>query len=346
MNSAASARGDEAAIELPPVLLQMSRNQAVWDEWQLSSQQITQLETLLRPLDAQWWPARIQPADKRLATTKRLTAQLRQALRSMCDDDQWNRVEQLKRQALGTRMVFLKEVATALELTAEQLQDFRAVAAATDQAVAELNRQQQSGEKVADAAEKLQAIQDQERQDIVGGLTVAQQAKLGPLLGQAFDFSQVKRTHPHAPDLLLTDSTWLQHPLSGKWDDLKGKVVAVHFYAFQCINCKRNLPHYAAWHQDLADQGLVVIGVQSPETSAERDAKKVAAAAKAEGIEYPVLMDTSSENWRAWGTTMWPTVYLIDKQGYIRTWWQGEMNWQGTPGEQRMRDTIKTLLAE
>lgn len=338
--------GDEPAIELPPVLLQMSRNQAVWDEWQLSSEQITQLEAVLRPLDAQWWPARIEPAAKRVAITEQLTAQLRQSLRALFDDDQWTRLQQLERQALGTRMVFLDDVATALKLTDQQLDAFRSAAAATDQAVAELNSQRLAGAKVADIEQELQAIKDKERQDIVGQLTTAQQAKIGPLTGQAFDFSQVKRTHPHAPDLLLDRSEWLQHPLSGKLDDLKGNVVAVHFYAFQCINCKRNLPHYSAWHQDLADQGLVVIGIQSPETSAERDAKKVAAAAEAEGIEYPVLMDTASENWRAWGTTMWPTVYLIDKQGYIRTWWQGEMNWQGTPGEKQMRDTIKTLLAE
>ncbi len=43
---------------------------------------------------------------------------------------------------------------------------------------------------------------------------------------------------------------------------------------------------------------------------------------------------------------MWPTVYLIDKQGFIRRWWQGEMNWQGTLGEQQMRETIEQLLAE
>ncbi len=341
-----AALGAEPAMELPPVLLQMSRNQAVWDEWQLSSDQITRLEALLRPLDAQWWPARIQPAEQRAALTAQLTAQLRQSLRQLLDDDQWNRVQQLERQALGTRMVFLDEVATAMQLSDQQLDAFRTVAAATDQAVLELNKQRPSSKQVADLEQQMQAIQDKERQEIVEQLSTAQQAKIGPLTGQAFDFSKVNRTHPHAPDLRLDHSAWLQHPLSGKLDDLKGKVVVVHFYAFQCINCKRNLPHYAAWHQDLADQGLVVIGVQSPETSAERDAKQVAAAARAEGIEYPVLMDTQSENWRAWGTTMWPTVYLIDKQGYIRMWWQGELNWQGTPGEKQMREAIEKLLAE
>jgi peroxiredoxin len=128
--------------------------------------------------------------------------------------------------------------------------------------------------------------------------------------------------------------------------DLKGKVVAVHFYAFQCINCRRNLPHYNTWFSDYEDQGLVVIGIQTPETAAERSAEKVAAAMEAEGIRYPVLMDGQSTNWQAWANTMWPTVYLIDKRGYLRRWWQGELNWKDTPGEQQMRQTIEQLLAE
>jgi hypothetical protein len=63
-------------------------------------------------------------------------------------------------------------------------------------------------------------------------------------------------------------------------------------------------------------------------------------------MEYPVLMDAQSSNWKSWSNTMWPTVYLIDKRGFIRRWWQGELNWQGTPGEQQMRDSIERLLSE
>ena len=129
-------------------------------------------------------------------------------------------------------------------------------------------------------------------------------------------------------------------------EQLRGKVVAVHFYAFQCINCQRNFPHYKAWHDDYGDKDLVIIGIQTPETSPERQIDRVTAAVKQDAMEYPVLMDAQSSNWAAWNNTMWPTVYLIDKQGFIRRWWQGEMNWQGTPGEQQMRETIEQLLAE
>ena len=123
-------------------------------------------------------------------------------------------------------------------------------------------------------------------------------------------------------------------------------VVVVFFYAFECINCQRNFPHYKAWQEDLADRGVVIVGIQTPETSAERDAGRVAAAHQSDGFDFPVLFDEQSDNWKAWGNMMWPTTYLIDKKGFIRRWWQGEMNWRGTPGEAQMRQTIKDLLAE
>lgn len=170
--------------------------------------------------------------------------------------------------------------------------------------------------------------------------------------GQPYDFATIRRTFPRAPELV--DGSSGDAPDGGKWlvgqrttiGGLKGKVVAVHFYAFECINCIRNLPHYKSWHDDLADKGLVVIGIQTPETPRERDLVAVKNATKQSGIEYPVLMDPDAENWKAWGNTMWPTVYLVDKDGYIRAWWQGEMNWEGGSGEKTMRDQITKLLAE
>lgn len=61
---------------------------------------------------------------------------------------------------------------------------------------------------------------------------------------------------------------------------------------------------------------------------------------------FPILIDNDHANWKAWGNTMWPTVYLIDKQGYVRYWWLGELNWQGAEGEKIFRGRIEELLAE
>ena len=63
-------------------------------------------------------------------------------------------------------------------------------------------------------------------------------------------------------------------------------------------------------------------------------------------LTYPVLLDGESKNWKAWSNTMWPTVYLVDRKGFLRRWWQGELNWKETPGEQQMRETIEQLLSE
>jgi hypothetical protein len=57
-------------------------------------------------------------------------------------------------------------------------------------------------------------------------------------------------------------------------------------------------------------------------------------------------MDLKSENWKAWGNTMWPTVYVIDKKGYLRHWWQGELNWQGATGDQTIERIADDLLKE
>jgi len=89
-----------------------------------------------------------------------------------------------------------------------------------------------------------------------------------------------------------------------------------------------------------------LIGIQTPETSAERNVSLVKAAAKEKGFQFPVLIDLQNKNWDAWGNTMWPTVYVVDKKGYIRSWWQGELNWQGATGDKTIETLIDQLLAE
>ena len=243
-------------------------------------------------------------------------------------------------------MLLADDVAEALALTVPKRTRLSEIFLETDRLTAELSKERPSGESTEEeTSRKIEKRKDQEREQIQTVLSAPQRAQIGALTGDPFDFARVKRTLPLAPELASDGVTWLQgDPIT--LADLRGKVVAVHFYAFQCINCQRNFPHYQAWHRDYADQGLVVVGIQTPETSAERDADRVAAAMKKDGFKFPVVMDADSSNWDAWGNTMWPTVYLIDKKGFIRRWWQGELNWKGTPGEQQMRQTIEDLLAE
>lgn len=343
----AEAEDTAPSPDLPPVLLQMSRDPAVWQELELSPSQISRMQQALDHVDGSWWRSRNLPSAERVARVTALTAELKQQIVALLDESQQRRLWQLERQALGTRMLLLNDVADTLHIDPVIRHRLADVARDTDRQAAELQQRAAAGEDPQILEKALQKLKDAERREVLKKLTAGQQQRISDLAGPAFDFSQIRRTLPRAPELVDDQGQWLQgDPALRRLRDLRGKVVVVHFFAFQCINCKRNLPHYAAWHRDFANRGLVVIGVQTPETSAERDPSKVAAAVEEEQIEYPVLLDTQSENWRNWGTTMWPSVYLIDRDGYIRGWWQGELNWQDTPGEQRMRRQIEGLLAE
>ncbi|WP_286177827.1 redoxin domain-containing protein [Rhodopirellula sp. JC639] len=332
--------------ETQPVLLQMIRDDAVHQDLGLSEDQIRQVFAALEPIDGPWFRARILATDERIETIDRLTAQLGDALSEVLNTKQLDRLDQLQNQALGTRMIVRDKTAAALGLSTEERDALYQVFTETDDTVADIQKQLQNQQLTdAEAAKKINAAKAGEKKAVVDALSNQQKRTLSALTGPSFNFAAVKRIYPAAPELTGDGATWLQgSPI--QLADLKGKVVAVHFYAFQCINCRRNLPHYNGWHTDYADDGLVVIGIQTPETPAERSAERVAAAIKTEQIEYPVLMDAASTNWKQWSNTMWPTVYLIDKRGFLRRWWQGEMNWKGTPGEQQMRETIEELLAE
>lgn len=64
------------------------------------------------------------------------------------------------------------------------------------------------------------------------------------------------------------------------------------------------------------------------------------------GLKFPIVVDNDSKIWNTWTNRIWPSVYLVDKQGYVRYWWYGELNWQGAEGEKFMREKIEELLAE
>ena len=334
-----------AEPELPPVVLQMLRNDKIFEQLGLSPTQRDQVEAVLDRVDGDWWRSRIMQDPQRIATVQSLTLQVKTELQGILSPESYERLLQLERQSLGTRMFLLDSVATSLGLSPVTVERIATIAKKTDSDANELRKRAEAGEATSSLEPKLKELSKREQAGIVAMLTNGQRSKINELTGNPFTFGQLQRTLPRAPELIQTPGLWIQgQPTS--LAALRGKVVAVHVYAFQCINCQRNLPHYTAWHNDYADKGLVVIGIQSPETSGEREPSKILAAAKQEGIKYPILFDPDSANWQAWGTTMWPTVYLIDRQGYIRTWWQGEMNWQGNPGEQKMRGHIESLLKE
>ena len=87
-----------------------------------------------------------------------------------------------------------------------------------------------------------------------------------------------------------------------------------------------------------------MIGIHTPETPDEHVVQNVRRHAKKENLDFPILIDNQKKNWQAWGNTIWPSLYLIDKQGYVRAWWYGELNWQEAGGQRVMKTRIKELL--
>lgn len=138
----------------------------------------------------------------------------------------------------------------------------------------------------------------------------------------------------------LTNETWINAEQPLRLADLRGKVVLLEMWTFGCVNCQRVVPYLTSWHQEYADQGLVIIANHYPEFPYERDLDKLRDAVQGLGIEFPVTQDNQGETWRAYHSQYWPTVYLIDKQGLIRYRHIGEGSYRETEA------AIRALLAE
>jgi thiol-disulfide isomerase/thioredoxin len=100
--------------------------------------------------------------------------------------------------------------------------------------------------------------------------------------------------------------------------DLGGKVVLVDFWTYTCINWLRTLGYVRAWAEKYAGQGLVVVGVHTPEFPFERDVDNVRQAAQDMRVEYPIALDSDYAVWQAFSNHYWPAVYIADTDGRIR----------------------------
>ena len=128
--------------------------------------------------------------------------------------------------------------------------------------------------------------------------------------------------------------------------DLRGRVVLVEFWTFECINCRRTVPamkRLAAEYERAAD--VRIIGIHTPELENERDAGNVRRAVESLGLRYPVGRDNDYVAWRAFGNEYWPALYLLDRRGRVRLTHVGELH-QGTPAWNELERTIETLRKE
>ena len=121
---------------------------------------------------------------------------------------------------------------------------------------------------------------------------------------------------------------------------LRGKVVLVDFWTYTCINWLRTEPYVRAWAEKYKSQGLVVIGVHTPEFAFEHDVDNVRRAVKDMRIDYPVALDNNYAIWNAFKNEYWPALYFVDAQGRIRHHQFGE------GGYDQSERVIQQLLSE
>jgi thiol-disulfide isomerase/thioredoxin len=132
---------------------------------------------------------------------------------------------------------------------------------------------------------------------------------------------------------------WLNSPPLTP-EGLRGKVVLVQVWTYTCINWLRTLPYVRGWAEKYKDQGLVVIGVHSPEFGFEHNIDNVRRAAKDMTVDYPIALDNDFALWRAFNNQYWPALYFVDAKGHIRHHHFGEGDYD------RSEQVIQQLLAE
>jgi thiol-disulfide isomerase/thioredoxin len=117
------------------------------------------------------------------------------------------------------------------------------------------------------------------------------------------------------------------------------KVILLDFWTYTCINCQRTLPYLIAWDKKYRDQGLLIVGVHTPEFEFEKKRENVQQAIEEFDIEYPVVQDNDYATWRAYQNQYWPRKYLIDIDGFIRYDHIGEGGYEET--EQKIQELLK-----
>jgi len=135
------------------------------------------------------------------------------------------------------------------------------------------------------------------------------------------------------------DRTWINSaPLN--LESLRGKVVLIEFWAFDCPECAKAMPHMLDLHEKYEKQGLVILGVHTPRIDREKEVAKVREAVKAKGIKYPVVIDNNYGIWSDYACDAWPNLFLVDQEGIIRLSHTGEGRYED------IEKTIQKLLAK
>ena len=151
--------------------------------------------------------------------------------------------------------------------------------------------------------------------------------------------------HPKGEELVrntapeIAEGSWLNsEPF--RISELKGKVVVIDFWTFNCINCRHVLPTLNDWFQRYAEKNVVFIGVHTPETAEEENIGSLQKFVRDWKIKFSVVTDNDYRTWNRYKVQFWPSTFLIDKKGTIRELHIGEL------GYSALEQTLQKLLDE
>lgn len=339
-----NAEGRLPVTQYQEPFLLLIRDPLVQSELSLTPAQETSLQKLIEETDGPLLETRNQPADRGLQTTRDLIARSRAELATFLSPSQQTRLDQIELWTLGLRSLLRDEIGEKLKLSDAQQEKLAEAITTYQSEFQKLQQRAQAGEERAplekEHAESLKAAE----RKIRSALKPAQREEWISLMGEPLEGARLGFVKFHAPELRGTGPWLNSEPL--QLDDLRGKVVVVHFWTFGCINCIHNYPSYHNWMRQFEGRDVVLVGVHTPETQGEFEVDRIRSKAAENNLSFPILVDNGKENWNAWGNSMWPTVYLVDKQGFVRYWWLGELNWQQNEGEKIMGGRIEELLRE
>ena len=148
-----------------------------------------------------------------------------------------------------------------------------------------------------------------------------------------------------APEFTQADANdWLNSPPL-TLNDLKGKVVLIDSWTFECWNCYRSFPWMNGLQQRLEDQGLQIIGVHTPEYEREKIKENIISKVDEFKLHHPIMIDNDFAYWNAMGNRYWPAYYIVDKNSHVRAVFYGETH-ENDEQAKKIEEVIMTLLQE
>lgn len=333
----------EASPEIADPTFQLLHDDHVRSDLALSPRQVDSLDQLLRNNNQLLMSVRDATGSGTREEVKPLLDALREQVDKDLNHDQQVRLRQIVLQAQGLGALYRGDIARELRLSPNQrarlrehAERFHAAVEGVKARSAELSTEGREGE--------LLAAQEAHRDQVFRELTQQQFALLGKLFGEKFDLTRVRSSAAFAPELEDV-SEWI-HSEPSSLQAFRGRVVVVHFFAFGCANCINNYPWYREWQAQFPGKDVVIVGIHTPETTAEHDRNRLCTSLDKHGLTFPVAVDNERTNWQLWSNNIWPAVYLVDRKGRVRYWWYGELDWQNAGGQHVMRRRIEELVDE